>query len=176
MVHEWVTQGYCIGFTTDRGLIMDLDNMKYRKAKWIADILLRRHRLEGYLLIRSSHKNYHVVFNRYLRWRTVTKILFSQYECIRYAVFQMKEGMLTLRVSSKNGKDRPQILLTVGKTDKLISEYLEAYRIAGEHEKEMSGQRLDDAEWLMRKYDPPEKEEDWRPTSINVMVMRKLER
>jgi len=155
MVHEWVTQGYCIGFNTDRGLIMDLDNMKYRKAKRIADMLLRRHRLEGYLLIRSSHKNYHAVFNRYLRWKTITKILFSQYECIRYAVFQMKEGMLTLRVSSKNGKDRPKILLTVGKTDKLISEYLEAYRIAEEHEKEMSMRKLKReeglGEWLGRE-------------------------
>lgn len=37
----------------------------------------------------------------------------------------MKEGMLSLRVSSKNGKDRPKILKIIGKTDKLIGEYLE---------------------------------------------------
>jgi hypothetical protein len=138
MVHEWVTQGYCIGFNTDRGVILDLDNMKFKKALWIANTLMERYKLEGFLLIRSSRKNYHVVFNRYLSWKTITKILFSQYECIRYAVFQMKEGMLTLRVSTKNGKDRPKILLTVGKTDKLIAEYLEAYGIAEEHEREMS--------------------------------------
>ena len=52
----------------------------------------------------------------------------------------MKDGMLALRVSSKNGKDRPKIVLTVGKSDKLISEYLDVYRIAEEHEKEISGQ------------------------------------
>jgi len=26
MVHEWVNSGFCIGFNTDRGLILDLDN------------------------------------------------------------------------------------------------------------------------------------------------------
>jgi len=139
MTHRWVESGYCIGFCTDRGVIIDLDNMKYRKALWIADTLLERYKLEGYLLIRSSHKNYHVVFNRYLSWKTITRILFSQYECIRYAVFQMKEGKLTLRVSSKNGKDKPKVILERGKTDKLCTEYLELYRVAEEHEKEERG-------------------------------------
>lgn len=137
MAHEWVRTGYCIGFNTDRGLLLDLDNMKFRKALWIAETLLKRYRLEGFLLIRSSRKNYHVVFNRYLSWKTITRILFSQYECVRYAVFQMKEGQLTLRISKKNNKDKPKILLKIGKTDKLIRDYLEAYRIAEKHEKEM---------------------------------------
>jgi len=122
---------------TKRGEVLDLDNMTFKKAKWIAEMLLKRHRLEGYLLVSSSEKSYHVVFNRYLRWRTITKILFSLYECIRYAVFQMKDGFLTLRISSKNGKDKPKILMEVGKQDKLIKEYLEAYEIAEKFEAEM---------------------------------------
>jgi len=127
VTHEWVRTGYCIGFNTDRGLILDLDNMKFRKALWIAETLMKQHRLEGFLLIKSSDKNYHVVFNRYLSWKTITKILFSVYKCIRYAVFQMKEGQLTLRISKKNGKDKPKILRQVGRTDKLIRDYLEIY-------------------------------------------------
>jgi len=83
---------------------------------------MKQHRLEGFLLIRSSRKNYHVVFNRYLSWRSITKILFSLYECVRWVVFQMKEGQLTLRISKKNNKDKPKILLKVGKTDKLIKD------------------------------------------------------
>jgi len=63
VVHEWVRTGYCIGFNTDRGLMLDLDNMKLCKALRIAETLLERYKLEGFLLIRSSHKNYHVVFN-----------------------------------------------------------------------------------------------------------------
>ena len=127
MRHQWVTSGYCVGFNTDRGLIMDLDNMKFRKALWIAETLMKRYKLEGFLLIQSSDKSYHVVFNRYLSWKTITKILFSQYESIRWAVFQLKEGMLTLRISKKNNKDKPKILHQVGRTDKLIKDYLEIY-------------------------------------------------
>lgn len=126
-MHKWVNSGYCIGFNTDRGLILDLDNMKYKKALWIAKTLLEKYKLEGFLLIRSSDKNYHVVFNRYLSWKTITKILFSQYESIRWAVFQLKEGMLTLRISKKNSRDKPKILLKVGKTDKLVRDYLEVF-------------------------------------------------
>lgn len=127
MTHQWVERGYCIGFETDRGVILDLDNMTFKKAKWLAERLLKKYRLEGFLLVRSSEKSYHVIFNRYLRWKKITEILFSIYECIRWAVFQMKEGFLTLRVSTKNGKNKPKILLRVGKQDKLIKEYLELY-------------------------------------------------
>jgi hypothetical protein len=137
MTHQWVESGFCIGFMTNRGVVLDLDIMTFRKAKWLAQLLLKRYRLEGYLLVRSSEKSYHVVFNRYLRWRTITKILFSLYECIRYAVFQMKEGFLTLRISSKNGKNKPKILLEVGKQDNLIKDYLEACEIAEKFEAEM---------------------------------------
>jgi len=125
MAHEWVTSGFCVGFNTDRGLLLDLDNMKFRKALWIAETLLKRYRLEGFLLIESSRKSYHVVFNRYLSWKTITTILFSMYEPMRWAVFQLKEGQLTLRISRKNGKDKPKIVRQVGKTDKLIKDYLE---------------------------------------------------
>jgi hypothetical protein len=126
---EWVHTGYCIGFTTDRGVMLDLDNMKFRKAKFIAETLVKQYKLEGFLLIKSSEKNYHVVFNRYLSWKTITKILFSLYEGVRYAVFQMKEGQLTLRISKKNNRDRPKILLKVGNTGKLIKDYLEVYQM-----------------------------------------------
>jgi len=127
MVHEWVTSGYCIGFNTDRGLVLDLDNMKYRKALRITEDLCKSYRLQGYLLIKSSPKNYHVVFNRYLSWRKITKILFSRWECTRWAVFQMMSGQLTLRISKKNGKDKPKIVRQMGKSDKLIKDYLEIY-------------------------------------------------
>ena len=137
MTHSWVESGFCIGFRTKRGIVLDLDNMTVKKATWIAETLLKEHRLEGYLLVRSSEKSYHVVFKRYLSWRTITKILFSLYECIRYAVFQMKDGFLTLRISRKNGKDKPKILLKRGEQDKLIKDYLEACEIAEKFEAEM---------------------------------------
>ena len=128
MAHEWVSSGYCVGFMTDRGLILDLDNMKYRKALAVASDLCKRHRLEGFLLIMSSPRNYHAIFNRYLSWRKITKILFSRLECHRWGVFQMMQGALTLRISKKNGENKPRIVHRVGKEDKLIKDYLEVYK------------------------------------------------
>jgi len=84
-------------------------------------------------LIRSSDKNYHVVFNKYLSWKTITKIIFNQYEALRWAVFQMQSGYLTIRVSMKNGKNKPKILLRVGKQDKLVKDYLEVYEALKEY-------------------------------------------
>jgi len=109
------------------------DNVNFKKARWIARTLCKRYRLEGYLLIRSSDKNYHVVFNKYLSWKTITKIIFNQYEALRWAVFQMQSGYLTIRVSMKNGKNKPKILLRVGKQDKLVKDYLEVYEALKEY-------------------------------------------
>lgn len=128
MTHEWVEQGYCIAFVTVKGVLLDLDNMTYRKAKWIAKKLMEKYRLEGFLLIRSSRRSYHAVFNRYLSWKKITEVLFCMHECIRYAVQQMQNGHLALRISPKNGKNKPKILLTIGKTDKLIKDYLEVFK------------------------------------------------
>ena len=88
---------------------------------------MKVYKLEGYLIIKSSKDNYHIVFNKYLTWKKITKILFNQYICIRWAIWQMRKGELTLRVSRKNGKNKPKIIITTGKTDKLINDYLTIY-------------------------------------------------
>lgn len=125
--HEWVKNGYVIGFMTDRGVILDLDNMTFKKVRHLARTLCKQYRLEGYIIVRSSPRNYHVIFNRYLRWKTVTMILFSLWEAIRWGVFQLREGYLTLRISRKNGKNKPKIVFKTGKTDKLIADYMDVY-------------------------------------------------
>jgi hypothetical protein len=125
--HEWVKQGYVVGFMTDKGLIVDLDNMTYRKVRWLARTLCREHKLEGYIIVRSSPRNYHLIFNRYLSWKTITTVLFSLWEAVRWAVFQLREGSLTLRISTKNGKNKPKIVFKTGKTNKLIADYMDVY-------------------------------------------------
>ena len=88
---------------------------------------MEKYKLEGFLLIKSSAKSYHAVFNKYLSWRKITQVLFSRYECSRYAVMQMQNGHMTLRISGKNGKNKPKLMIKVGKTDKMIRDYLELY-------------------------------------------------
>jgi len=55
------------------------------------------------------------------------KIIFSFVVCITWGVHQARKGYLTLRISRKNNRNKPKILKKVGKTDKLVSEYLRAY-------------------------------------------------
>lgn len=128
MTKQWVTESFCIGFRSDKGLMLDLDNMTNRKADRIADALMKRYRLEGYLLIKSGERNFHVVFNRYLTWKTIMHIVFSQYVCIRWGIHQARKKYLALRISRKNNKNKPRIIKKVGKLDKLCAEYLKAYR------------------------------------------------
>jgi len=50
------------------------------------------------------------------------------YVYIRWGdVHQARKGYLMLRISRKNNKNKPRILMKVGKTDKLINDYLEVY-------------------------------------------------
>ena len=124
---DWVEQGFCIGFMTTKGVLLDLDNMTLKKAKWIAKTIMETFQLEGFLLIQSSAKSYHAVFNKYVSWKKLTNTLFYRPECIRYAIQQIQNGHLTLRISKKNGKNKPKIILKFGKADKLIKDYLEVY-------------------------------------------------
>lgn len=124
---EWVKESYCIGFITRKGLMLDLDDCSLRKTTHIAEHLLKQHKLEGYLIIRSSPKHYHEVFDRYLTWRKIGMILMNQYLCIRWGIWQIKKGELTVRISAKNKKNIPEIIKAKGKQNKLIKEYLDTY-------------------------------------------------
>lgn len=126
-MHEWVKQDYCIGFVTTKGLIMDLDDVQLKKVVNIANKLMIQHKLEGYLVVESSPYHYHLVFNRYLPWHKIIQILFNQYICIRWAIWQARKGELTLRISRKNKENKPQIICQKGKTDKLIHDYQRMY-------------------------------------------------
>jgi hypothetical protein len=121
------SMNYSIGFTTRKGVCLDLDSVSQTKAEKIADYRLSKHNLEGYLLIQSSKNHFHVVFNRYTSWRTTLQIIFSTWKCIEWGVWQAIKGELTLRISPKNGRNLPKIVKRVGKTDKLIRDYLEIY-------------------------------------------------
>jgi len=119
---------YTVGFTTTKGLCLDLDDISEKKAKRLTEFLLKRYKLEGYILIKSSKKHYHVVFNRYLTWKKTLQILVNIHKCLNWMLWQIKKGEITLRISTKKAKNKPVILLTKGQTDKLISDYLQIYK------------------------------------------------
>ena len=122
------TPNYCIGFVTKKGLMLDLDNIAYNGVKRLADYYLEVYKLEGYLIIKTSRKNFHLVFNRYLSWRKIMQIIFKTNKSIAWGIWQAKKGELTLRISRKKLYPRPKIIYKKGQTDKLINDYLQIYK------------------------------------------------
>lgn len=117
-----------IGFVTQKGVCLDLDYITEKSVQKLAEYLLKRYRLKGYLLVKSSPEHYHLIFNRYTSWNQALRIVFSVYKAVEWGIWGARKGELTLRLSKKKGKNIPQLLKIVGKTDKLIRQYLEMYK------------------------------------------------
>jgi hypothetical protein len=136
---------YAAGFTTDKGLILDLDNTSLRETKKIAEKYFNRFKLEGYLIMRSSAGSHHIIFNRYLTWKTVMEYLFKIVWLYHYykhedkphltlwAMLQACKRSETLRISTKKHKRKPRVVLLNGKKDKLIKDYLQYYDMVNEN-------------------------------------------
>ena len=123
-----------IGFTTDKGLIIDLDQIKLEKVTRIAKKLNTQYNLNGYLIMESSPEHYHLIFNEYLNWKDITKILFNfnKNSVIGWAINQMRRGDLTLRISTNRGS-KPKIITQEGASDRLINDYLTIYDLFKEY-------------------------------------------
>jgi FMN phosphatase YigB (HAD superfamily) len=131
---------YVCGFTTIKGLLLDLDNTTLKESSAIAEFYCKRFRLKGYLIARSSENNYHVVFNRYLTWKKTLEYLFKIVWRYHYhehgmkpsltywAILQACKGSETLRISKKNHKAVPKVVRCYGETDKLCRDYMEYVR------------------------------------------------
>jgi len=57
-----------LGFTDRMTVKLDLDNMSFKSARYWANLVLKKYKLRGYIILKSSKKCYHVVFDRYVRW------------------------------------------------------------------------------------------------------------
>jgi hypothetical protein len=126
---------FVYGFTTTHGLLLDLDNTTLAETRKIAKKYMERFKLQGYMILRSSENNYHVVFNRYLSWKKVLNYLFKIVWYYHYhqhgikpsltywAILQACKESETLRISRKENKAKPRIIETKGKNDKLIRDY-----------------------------------------------------
>ena len=144
MVENLIRHNYVLGFTTSKGVLLDLDNVKLKSVKRLCAIMLKHKRyryiksrinLEGYLIVESSKDHYHVVFNNYFSFRNALIIASTVRigNITPWLVERMKHGEFTIRISTKNNENKPKIILKVGKTDKLIKDYLETYRLFKEY-------------------------------------------
>ena len=122
-----------IGFSDDETVMLDFDNTIFRIVKYWALRTTRFHKLEGFIILKSSENSYHVVFNRPVLWKENMRIvawvclLFRSEKLKTYFLMQCIKESSTLRVSAKGDKPSPRIVFRFGKQDKQIEEFL-SYR------------------------------------------------
>jgi hypothetical protein len=123
-----------LGITDDETVMLDFDNTPFKWVKHWALRTTKRFNLEGFIILKSSENNYHVVFNRKVSWsenmRVVAwvSLLSRNRHLTKWFLMQcIKEGS-TLRVSPKlvnpKPKPMPRVVYRYGKQDGQVMDFL----------------------------------------------------
>ena len=143
MSHQWSHKSI-LGFTDTETVMLDFDNSTFKTVRYWARRAMKWHRLEGFLILKSSENSYHIVFNRKVSWSENMKIvawvsLLSHNRGLRrYLTMQcIKEGS-TLRVSPKKDKPSSRIVYREGAEDNQIAGFLRYRRRIKDIMKKMS--------------------------------------
>jgi len=122
-----------LGITDMETVKLDFDKTSFKTVKYWALRTMRWFKLKGFIILKSSDKCYHVVFDRRVSWRMNVKVmawvcLLSKHRKLTgWFIMQcIKEGS-TLRVSPKKEKPEPRVVFRYGCQDNQIAEFL-AYR------------------------------------------------
>jgi len=123
------------GISDNHTVMVDLDNMSFRKVKGLAELACKHFGLGGFIILKSSHRHYHVVFDKPMRfWSDVLRviswiaIISNNPNVWKWVCMQAIKKACTLRVSekpTKNGvKPKPRIVYRYGGQNNMIKEYL----------------------------------------------------
>ena len=119
-----------LGFTDTETLMLDFDNTTFKTVRYWARRAMNWFKLGGFIILKSSERNYHIVFSRSVSWSENMKIvawvaLQSQKRNLqRWLLMQCIKQSSTLRVSPKGVKPSPRIVYREGKKDKQIAGFL----------------------------------------------------
>ena len=132
-----------LGYSDTSTVMDDLDNVTFKTAKWLAFKALRWFKhdhqgkidLEGFIILRSSPKHYHLVFNAPVSWSKNLHIIAWIAQRIKnrslnaYVIMQCIKESSTLRLGFKGDKPSPRIVFRYGKQDKQIKSFLKYRRL-----------------------------------------------
>lgn len=119
-----------IGLTDKETVKLDFDNTPFKTVRYWAFRTMQWHKLEGFVIFKSSKNSYHVVFNREVSWSENMRIvawvsLLSHNETLKkWLLMQCIKESSTLRVSPKGRKPSPRIVCRYGKQEKEIKNFL----------------------------------------------------
>ena len=125
-----------VGLSDKHSVMVDFDDTSFKKVVKVSKLAMKHFRLEGFIVLKSSHKHYHVVFDKPIRsWSNVLQIISwigimcDNPNVWKWACMQAIKGSCTLRVSEKPSKDdvkpKPRIVYRYGKQNKQIKSFLE---------------------------------------------------
>jgi hypothetical protein len=124
-----------VGLSDNRTVMCDLDNISFKKVKNLAFLTMKHFRLEGFLILKSSSKHYHVVFDKPKRWSEVVRIISwmgimaNNRNVWKWICMQAIKKYCTLRVSPKpvnpvGFKPTPRIVYRYGSQNRQIQAFL----------------------------------------------------
>jgi len=124
---------FILGITDQETVKLDFDNTRFKTVKYWAMRTMKWFKLKGFIILKSSKNNYHVIFDKKVSWTKNMHIvawvsLLSQNKNLQkwFLMQCIKEGS-TLRVSEKKEKPQPRIVYRFGSQNNQIAEFL-AYR------------------------------------------------
>jgi hypothetical protein len=124
-----------VGYTDTATVKLDLDKFTYKKTKYTALRVCKWFRLQGFIILKSSSKCYHVVFNKAVSWRQNQAVMgWACYATnfnlplLRYLAMQCIKKSSTLRISGKGRKKPPKIIYRYGEQNSMIRNYLKTRR------------------------------------------------
>jgi len=127
--NEWNLH-FVLGYTDEETVMLDFDNTSFKTVRYWATRAMKWFKLEGYIILKSSMNNYHVVFNRKVSWKKNMKfvswmaLLSNNPMLQKWFLMQcIKEGS-TLRISPKREKGSPRIVFRYGKENGQIECFL----------------------------------------------------
>lgn len=124
-----------LGFTDRITVKLDLDNMSFKSAKDWAMLVLEKYKLKGFVILKSSKKCYHLVFDRYVSWDENLSIvgwvaiLSKNIKVKDYALMQCIKMSSTLRVIPKDEKPSPRPVYRYKSQDHAIKDFLQYRRL-----------------------------------------------
>lgn len=122
------------GITDKETVKLDFDDTPFKTVCYWALRTMKWFKLRGFVILKSSKKSYHVLFDRKVTWRKNVHVmnwvaLESQNEKLKtYALMQGIKEDSTLRISPKGDKPSPRIVFRYGSQDNQIREFLEFRR------------------------------------------------
>ena len=127
--NEWNLH-FVLGYTDEETVMLDFDNTSFKTVRYWATRAMKWFKLEGYIILKSSMNNYHVVFNRKVSWKKNMKfvswmaLLSNNPMLQKWFLMQCIKESSTLRISPKREKGSPRIVFRYGKENGQIKSFL----------------------------------------------------